>query len=67
LPSSSSSSAYSLDVSGKTTGEDDAKTEEDEDRLPIDLGVDLEDNLFAAMTDTEASLPLHGEASYKLW
>ncbi len=46
LPSSSSSSGYSLDVSGKTTGEDNAKTEEDEDMLLIDLGVDHEDNIF---------------------
>lgn len=65
-PSSSSSSGYSPYVGGKTTGLDEATTEDDDglpneamtgddDGLPDDLGVDLGDDLFAAVTDAEAS------------
>ena len=65
-PSSSSSSGYSPYVGGKSTGLDEAMIEDDgglpndtttagDDGFLNDVGVDLEDDLFAAVTDAEAS------------
>ncbi len=71
-PSSSSSSGYSPYVGGKSTGLDEAMIEDDgglpndtttagDDGFLNDVGVDLEDDFFAAVTDAEASTYLFVE------